>query len=382
MRKALVYLLALSIPFTTTANGQNPPGGATEVIPRNLELTIVSVSPSRNVLEHQAIQIAYRLLVSLTGVVPNPPPLSAAVCPESNEGTCFVIPDVQPREYHGTIEARAPAAGAEKPVRIQLVSPPPCPSAGRCPVSVLLHMAGLRTLGESDVFPIPVAARYEVAIDSFTVFRARSCKADTVKISLRSALQGDSVGDSLCNVVGGTFCAINVDEGDHPGPAPCWPGGPTYSPGRSKVYNVRVGPFDLTPEVSNNLIFEYDLMNLGESYDETATQTFLDFMSKLAAGVLDATAKDNRSFDTLNSWAQQVHGLGGCDGLLAAGSQLFLNKSSANLPGVPTLESATRATGRYKSDPVRYEGTTSPMGCGENSLYDVSWSVIRTSWRP
>jgi hypothetical protein len=379
MKKALVYLLVVFAPFTIAANGQRL--GTTEVIPRNLELTIVSVSPSHNVLEHQAIQIDYRLVVSLTGVVPNPPPLSVAVCPESNEGTCFVIPDVQPRQYHGTIEARAPAAGAETPVRIQLVSPPPCPSAGLCPVSVLLHMAGLQTLSESDVFPMPVAARYEVTIDSFTVFRARSCTADTVKISLRSALQDDSVGDSLCKIVGGTFCAINVDEGNHHAPAPCWWGGPTHAPVPSKVSNVRVGPFDLIPEVSSNLIFEYDLVNLGESYAETATQTFLNFMSNLAAGVLDATAKDNRSFDTLNSWAQQVHGLGGCDGLLAAGSQLFLNKWSATRPS-PTLESATRATGRYKSDPVPYVGTTSTIGCGENSLYDVSWSVIRTSWRP
>jgi len=347
-----------------------------------LELVIVSVIPNQKLVEHQTIQVQYKLKARLTGLVPNPLPLSVAICPETNEGTCFVITKLVAQEFTGTIEARAPAANANAPIRIQLVIPPPCASAGPCPVSVLLHIADMKTLTESDIVLMPVAARYEIAIDSFTVLRSRSCNSDSVKISLRSGLQGETVGDSLCNVVGGNLCAINVDEGDH-GSGSCL--NPLNAPrvfSPVAVTNVRVGPFDLIPDVSSNLLFEYDVANLGEPYSQTATESFLNFMSQLAAGVLDATAKDNRSYDTLDNWAHQVHGLEKCDGLVAAKSWIFFNKSVRALPTVPTLESATRPTGRHQSDTEYFEGTDSAPGCGQNSLYAVNWSVIRTSWHP
>jgi len=367
-------------------------------IPKQVELRLfkleaVSVSPTQNLLEHQVIQIAYKLTVSWSaiGLATNPAPLSGAVCPESNEGTCIVIPDLQPGDYHGTIEARAPSASPEAQVRVQLVNPPPCIPAGPCAVSTLLHL-DVSLIQASDPVLVPIAASYNISIDRFTIFKMRSRFHDEVKISLRTGLEGVSSGDSLCSRAGAHLCAILVSEGSHT------TGASLDGPHEVKVVavrNVEVGPFNLIPEVSPNIVFEYDIFNLGEPYSQKSTKEFFDSMSLLAAGVLNAVM--NRSpvekstgksigtsgtFDKLDTWAHLVHGLAECDGPVAGDAINFLNKFDPLTPQAPTLDLATRGTGKFTSDPKSFEGVDSGPGCGGNSLYEVVWSVNRVSWRP
>jgi len=337
---------------------------------RTFDLKVISITPAEGLLEHQPIQVKYQLDIGVTNGFGELKPISGSVCPASNKGTCVAIPDLAPRRYSDVIQAYAPSAGARTSVKIKLITAPPaCPQAPNC--------FGEALLTESDDFVVAVAARYEIAVTGFEILKTRAKTKDTVKISLRSQLQS---GPSLCNIVGANFCAINVAQGDHgTGESPLGP----RTAAVVAVNNVRVGPFDLIPDVSDNLAFEYDVMNLGVPYGQTATQAILDLASLGAAGVLDAVSTKNQgTFDTLNIFAQRIHGLEQCDGPVAADGKLFFNKSDPNLPGVPTLDSATRDTGRFTPAPTQFEGTNSALGCGENSRYRVTWSVIRISWQP
>ncbi|OKO74512.1 hypothetical protein AC629_34975 [Bradyrhizobium sp. NAS80.1] len=224
----------------------------------------------------------------------------------------------------------------------------------------------------------------------------RSRFQDDVKISLRAALE-EETADSLCSRAGAHFCVKLAPQGSY-----------TTGEGRHNdvivnVNNVEVGPFNLIPEVSSNLAFEYDIFNLGEPYGQKAAEEFFNNMSELAAGALNAIMNRNPEssgessgtsgqkrnpssgtsgqFDKLDTWAHSVHGLAKCDGPVAGDAILFLNKSDLVAPS-PTLDSATRGTGKFTSDPKSFEGADSGPGCGENSLYVVVWSVTRLSWQP
>jgi hypothetical protein len=341
---------------------------------RDYDLKIVSVSPTEALLEHQPIRIQYELHVREVGVLGDltPATLRGAVCPVSNKGTCSMIADLQPdHTFNGVIEAFAPPAGRAAPVAIKLVTEAQCTNVPDCFAETILSL--------SDDFGLPVAARYDIAIVSFDLHRPRAKVNDTVKISLRSGLQGHGPGGNFCSIFGGNFCAVLIPQGDFGTGVGPFGDGPHTEP-HVIVNNVRVGSFDLIPEVSDNLAFEYDVENLGVSYDQRATQLVLDSMSQATAGILDAVMQSG-NFDKLDSFANKIHGLDQCDGPVAVDAKLILNKSDPNLPGLPTLDSLTRDNGRFIAPPTRFEGTDSGLGCGVNSLYDVTWAVIRTSWQ-
>jgi len=382
-RMSLVLVVSVLgiVPIT---RAELPPGeGQVPQETRVYDLQIVGVSPSAGVREHQQVQVRFQLGVTLREGGGDLKPLSAAVCPTSDKGTCFVIPDVQLQTYVGVIEAQAPTAGAGAKVRIQLVTPPPCVGSPTCTVELMSHLDvkpvtnnnGTDTIAE---FTMPVAARYEVGITSFQVYRPRAMTLDTVKISLRSGLQGDPVSSGPCDVVTANFCRVNVAEGDH------------GSTGVLSLRNVppvlvndiRVGPYDLIPEVSENLVFQYDVENLGMQYEQKALQQILDAMSLAAAGILDglmnSSGVGSGPFDKLDSFANKIQGLDQCDGPVAVDGVVLLNK---HFPGLQTLDILTRDTGVYSSAAKMYEGTDS-VGCGGNSVYSVTWTVFRTSWEP
>jgi hypothetical protein len=293
------------------------------------------------------------------------------VCPINNKGSCNPISDLIPgRVFTGTINAFAPAANSNAKIPIKLIdSTATCPTAPNCNEVVL---------AESEPINIPIAATYDVAIDQFVVHQPRSKCKDSVKISLYSALQKGDQAILLCSLAGANYCIALADEGDH-GTGDCLPGDPRRDDFVT-VNNVRVGPFKLVPEVSESVLFNFVVLNLGETYSQTATRDFLNFLSQGAAGVLDATAKNNASFDTLQKWSEIIHGLAGCDGPVASGSVTLLNKALPAAPGAKTIDTLTAATGRFTDEFARIQGTDSAFGCGQNSRYSVKWSVIRTSW--
>jgi hypothetical protein len=382
----VLFVFAQYLPVGTVMAQDCPPGKLCipEIPPtpiqRSYQLTVTSVSPGGVLLEHQPISVTYALTVTQFGFRGQLEPLAASVCPAGDKGVCVSIPNVNPGSYRGTIQTFAPAAGQSAPIKIRLVQTfsPACLQTPGC------------VLAESDALPTPVAAQYDVTVDSFASLRTRAKTYDTVKISLRSRLLSDS---DLCTVATGNYCANLVPQGDHGGNPPN-----ARSENVTQVQNVRVGSFKLVPEVDDHLTFEYDVWNLGVSYSQGATTVFLNSMSQLAAGILDAlkvttgststgsggstsTSTGTGTFDTLNTWAQTVNGLDQCDGIVAGGAVIIYNKSKPTEPGFRTLDVVTRDTGRYSPGPTRFDGTTSGVGCGENSLYDVTWSVIRTSWQ-
>ncbi len=350
-----------SIPLGT------PITGFEKVIPpreRAYDLRVIGVSPAQGLLEHQSMQVRYQLDVREVGLTGDlaPAKLGGFVCQADNKGTCSAIAELQPNQtFTGDFNTFAPSAGSAAPVSIKLV----VTDATCSPCETIL--------ASSEDFFVPVAARYEIAIESFQLYKPRSKFTDTVKISLRSGLQGSGIGESFCQVVGGNFCRVNVAQGDVGEFRVVAMAAPIPVP--RVVNNVRVGPFDLIPEVSDNLVFQYDVENLGHEKTEV-----LDSISQAASGILDALVR-NQNIGTLGGFAGRIRGLDGCDGPVAVDGRLILNKSDANLPGVPTLDSLTREKGQLTPNYTLFEGTDSPIGCGENSRYQVTWSVIRTSWQ-
>ena len=330
---------------------------------RAYDLKIVGISPNRALLEHGAMQVRYQLDVREIGLTGDltPARLKGSVCPAVS-GNCIPIPELQPNQtFTGELNTFAPSAASAAAVNIKLVGEAAC-----SPCETILAVS-------EDSF-VPVAARYEIAIESFFADKLRSKFTDTVKISLRSGLQGSPLGASFCQVVGGNFCRVNVAQGDV--------GAFTVVamaaaiPNPRTVNNVRVGSFDLIPEVSDNVVFQYDVENLGHEKTEV-----LNSLSQAAGGILDALVQ-HQNIDTLGGFASKIVGLEGCDGTVAVDGKLILNKSDANLPGVPTLDSLTRDNGHFTPRFTQFEGTDSAIGCGGNSRYQVTWSIIRTSWQP
>jgi hypothetical protein len=361
----------LAAPLSATAQVNR---GETQLVPvqRSYDLKIVSISPVANLVENQPIQVRYQLSVGVFGVLGTLSPKSGMVCPKNNKGSCTPIAELAPGSHPGTINAFAPPASAASKISIKLVdSTATCPTAPNCN-EVLLS--------ESEPLVLAAAATYDISIDRFIVHRPRSKCKDTVKISLFSALQNGDRANMLCLTPGANYCAALVEQGDHGTGDSCGLGAPHHDD-IVAVHNVRVGPYRLVPEVSENILFDFVVMNLGEPYAQTATITFLNFMAQGAAGVLNATANGG-TFDTLAKWSETIHGLAACDGPVASGTVPLLNTVLPAAPGAQTLDALTQVTGRLTGEFSRIEGVNSAPGCGENSLYSVTWSVIRTSWQP
>ena len=173
---------------------------------------------------------------------------------------------------------------------------------------------------------------------------------------------------NLCSIEGSTYCIAFAPQGD-------------VNDGDHVVRNVSVGSFDLVPEISTNIAFEFDLENLGQPYEEGAFRDIFNLQSQAAAGILNALMSGS-NFNTLDSFAQKIHSLGGCDGPLVAVAKRLFNKTDPNLVGVQTLDALTRGSGRFTNATEVIVGPDSQTGCGKNSMYTVTWSLIRTSWQP
>lgn len=319
----------------------------------SFDLAVLSVAPAEQVLEHQEIQVQYELTVSVIGIVGEPAPTSVSIGSATGHGTRSDIGRVSARKYRGTIQCRAPAAGSHAAVVIRAYEP-------------TIQELHENVVAEAE-HRMPVAARYEISVDSYTITNTRALHEDRVKISLRSHVEGHPfAGDNACGIAATQYCVLLADQGDR-------------NNGTHAVPNVRVGPFDLVPELSPNIGFEFDVTNLGESYDQHRLEVILNGMSLGASGVLGAVMSGSQ-FGGLHEFAKMLHGLGKCDGPLAVEGKLLLNRSDRVLATAPTLDALTRSTGRY-SETRFHPGVDSGLGCGSNSQYWVTWSVTRTSWQ-
>jgi len=105
-----------------------PPDRVPVPVQRAYKLTVTAVSPSGVLVEHQPIRVSYELVVTVFGVTGELEFLAGSVCPEGDKGVCVKIPDLRAGTYRGTVEGRAPTAGAAAPINLQLVTWPMCPN--------------------------------------------------------------------------------------------------------------------------------------------------------------------------------------------------------------------------------------------------------------
>jgi hypothetical protein len=177
-----------------------------------------------------------------------------------------------------------------------------------------------------------------VRLDKVTVDEARSPSADTVYVGLSGKVGQGGQPMSATRFLG--------DLGDHV----------------TRNVGIRVGPFNVPG--NQMLSFSYLVENKGGG---GVSQNLID-MGKAAAGVL-ATPGVAAGVAAAEQVVRFVAGgllPGGCNGIVAA-DEIILSKGQLQ-----------QMTSRGPHTETKfYPGTDSPRGCGSNSRYHVTWTVMR-----
>ncbi len=368
VRKFMVLSLvcAFLLPATVGAQPKQPemraPGPHLSELPKGLvySLSITKIQPEEVVLEHSPIDVSFEFSTTVFGFSGPEPLQESSVC-APGAIDCVQFRNVRGgKTYRGTVHTAAPAAGKAATIRLELLAGPP--TVGEVFFPKTLYTAAEQTR--------PIAARYIIRIINFQIDRTRARLKDTVKITLKGQVQGQRSAEAdACNITGPpTYCMFNVEQGDH-------------GIGRGHpVNNVEVGPFDLIPEVSSDLAFDYIIVNWGKSYAEEVARSIFNGASDAANGFINILY-GNQSGDAANKFTHDLNNLqwGGCDGPVAVGGAVLLNKAIAGQDQA-TLDVRTRSTGHYSETNGPYE-VESQTGCGRSGIYSVTWDIVRTSWR-
>ena len=371
--RQVVICSCFSALYRVVAVSASPPPPTPTPVALNLfpavyvaDLAITKIEPSSALLEHQPIRISFSLTVTKWGYG-DPKPRGASVCAADGKGTCYRIPTLELRTYRGSIDAFAPAAAQTASLGIELVA---ALEPG--------HEFGEEKWAWASQ-TVAVAARYEVAITSFTTHHTRARGNDTVKISLQGMVEGQPSGSAgACEIVGPPrYCLTLVPYGD-------------ANDGVHPVTNVRVGSYTLVPETDNNLGVAFALVNQGTPFAQEVAQKVFNGISDITATALKVVYSGASSgWDGANSITHGINDAiyGGCDGPMASEVVILLNRTLEG-QSASTLEARTRSTGQYSQTDGKNSGTTgqfeidSQAGCGESGNYDVTWTVFRTSWQP
>jgi len=373
---ACVSAILLSIGCNAFAQ-KCPPNctGVTTPVPvgRLYDLKIVSIEPAAALVEHQDITVAFELTVKKYGVVGELKSQQGQVCGVNHRGTCKTIAQLDPdRTYNGQITITAPAAAKNADIAIVLEAAQVCPPGVEC--------FGTETLAEGHSIR-PVAADYVVNIDSFTIRHTRAVHEDTLEMNLSAQVPGQrSAEKGACDFVPKppTYCVTKVKQGD-------------YNNGTYPAKGSTVGLYRLIPEVEPEFTFEYHLINLGTPYEQRAAEKIFNGISDAAAAFMSAYTSASGGSGGGDAWKQVndfTHKLnalqfGGCDGPVLVGAAALRNQA---LPGgeASTLDAVTKGTGRYTNTQHSedYDEINSQDGCGKSPRYDVTYSIVRTTWQP
>lgn len=197
---------------------------------------------------------------------------------------------------------------------------------------------------------VDVAARYTVNLVSFDIGITRALHNDTDYVSLAAQL-GDQPPLSTTRFMG------DVNDGHHD-------------------VNLQLGPFDSVPGVSPNLTFSYLIMNKGHDDGNHLTAVQIhDMLSEAAKDILKVVYPQYSSlWDNIDQFTKYLNGLVGdlifanCDGVVVADKVVASSTQ---------LDQWTSTQDVYSPGRKDYPGTDSPIGCGRNSSYHVTWSVTR-----
>jgi len=365
----LVWVLTWA-PATPLGAQDSPKPWLSGPIPRQyayLDFRITNIAPWPTI-EHGPIDVSFEVTPSVIGTAgPAPDPKRVRVCPTVMEvgSTCSDLGNLPAgRTGKGMVRAFAPPASAAAVVRIQVEEEPTPPYPG---AEVFIW----RALNEASR-SMPVFARYEVALEDFEILHTRSTLEDTIDIYLQGLVIADpphpSAREDACLLEGASFCIKkshygDADDGHHP------------------LTSIRVGAFDLTPEVERELRFQYTLFNLGGNYAREVLEQIANGIS--TGGMIVLKAYDSRagSFaDSLDGAMRDLHAAwaASCDGIAAADARVISNVTS---PNVETLDSLTRDTGVYRRTISGYREKDGNTVCGPGGDYAVTFAVVRTSWK-
>ena len=210
-----------------------------------------------------------------------------------------------------------------------------------------------------------------MAIDFFEILHTRARRYDTVYISLQGKVKGQrSDAEDACAIQGPpVFCVPGTPQGNH-------------DDGIHPVSNVRIGPFDLIPEIDEDLRFSYAAVNFGTSYNQKVFKKIMDGISDATAfGLSIYQPQSSGAWNQGNDFTHKLHELqwGGCDGPVANDVATVLNRTISN-QYQSTLDAHTKDSGVWRQTSPIYE-IESQDGCGKSSKYKIGWAIYRTSWK-
>lgn len=370
---AACFLAMVATPALVRSQDCGPHGTACAV-PSSLGYGLVITQvPTATVVEFSPVEVSFTLSVTKFGIVGKAPePTEINVCPAQirPETNCYRIGKAMPgRTYKGHLTAVAPWAGAHAPLRIVALAP-----------TTFAENIQQAAVAEATA-ALSVSARYDLAIEGFTVLSTRSASIDTIRISLQGMVKATpphaSDNDDACHLAGFNWCIYEQKYGD-------------AGDGFHAVSNVRIGPYELVPERENDLRFVFYVDNVGDNAWAKIGAAVADGFSKAGMIVLGAYGAAQGSQGTgsvagqLDNAMEKLHAAetASCDGVVAADVVVAVNKAIAEQPQ-STLDAMTKGFGMYRATvPTIYRNQDGDIRCDQHgSAYTVSYTIYRNSWK-
>lgn len=210
---------------------------------------------------------------------------------------------------------------------------------------------------------LDVAARYFFSFDRFLALQTRARKNDTNTVFVELRVGGQEVRRKI------------KEMGD-------------IQAGQEGVANLVLGPIDLVPD-GTPVGFKYSVINLGfggssQGEARIAFDTISDFAEAVASGLLGF----GPFWEQVNRFMHLLHSLfyANCDGTVAVDFFPFTGASLEELTRDRDVITTTAVypPGQEQENKLTFTERSavmamykSPDGCGDDSLYHVSWTLSR-----
>jgi LGFP repeat len=250
-------------------------------------------------------------------------------------GSIYWTPQTGAHEVHGAIRDKYSAMGWERsplgyPVSDEQATPGP---------SRFSRFQGGSIYWTPETGPQEVygSQNYAISLDMFHIDNTRAWNDDTDHVGFALKVGAQMQGETLIRHTG------DVDNGDH-------------------LLGLRFLLQVINP--ATPIVFNFQIVNSGSQNTEVIRKALDSGAKALAAKAItgDWTA-------AAGAVAAYIGGIfvANCDGPVAVDQVVATGKQ---------LESWTTANGIY-SETRKYPGLDSSVGCGSNSRYTVTWSVVR-----
>lgn len=213
--------------------------------------------------------------------------------------------------------------------------------------------------------PAPPIAQYSFALESMHISKTRSPRHDTNALTFSLKI-GSQAYQPFVRLLG------DLGDGEYP-------------------LGLRFAPVNVAP--NDPVAFTYVVVNSG--YDASNEGTIEDVTNLLSEIGQDVLNDYLPGLGTLGNYlVKKLHGIlyADCDGIVVADKIHEALPSSSFLPPgvqepapgqpIPPLTGLElwdwTANGTHR-ETRKYPGSDSPVGCGENSLYFMTWSISRLS---